>query len=146
MMKNILNGTPKWSKRIKTDQTDQNWSKLIKTIKTDTKCKLIQMIWNDTKRWNWSFKKVWDCRIQFSLNWELRQYKNGLVSVKIMFYFEIAAIIPPLLHGKWKRAAISKSACISQKRIRSYIVLALDAPFFAGNRSIITAVYTKVER
>ena len=31
----------------------------------------------------------------------------------------------PHLHGKGKRAAISKLACVSQKRIRSYIVLAL---------------------
>ena len=50
---------------------------------------------------------------------ELRQYKNGLVSVKIMFVFNLLPFFPQL-HGKGKRAAISKLACVSQKRIRSY--------------------------
>ena len=60
---------------------------------------------------------------------ELRQYKNGLASVQSMFDLKL----PPFfhhLHGKEQRAAISKLACISQKQICSYIVLAL-----AGKRS-----------
>ena len=56
---------------------------------------------------------------------ELRQYKNGLVSVKIMFVLNLPPFFPHL-HGKGKRAGISKLACVSQKRIRSYIVLALN--------------------
>ena len=42
---------------------------------------------------------------------ELRKYKNGLVSVKHMFIL----ILPPFfphLHGKGKRAAISKQTCV----------------------------------
>ena len=50
---------------------------------------------------------------------ELRQYKNGVASVKNMFVLKL-----PHLHGKGKRAATSRLACVSQKRIRS-IVLAL---------------------
>ena len=38
--------------------------------------------------------------------------------------FEIAALFSQL-QGKGKRAAISKQTCFSQKRVRSYIVLAL---------------------
>ena len=54
---------------------------------------------------------------------ELRQCKNGLASVKNMV-FEVAALFPsPTRPGK--RAAISKLACVSQKRIRSYISLVL---------------------
>ena len=56
---------------------------------------------------------------------DLRQYKNGLFSVKIMLVLKLPHFFPPL-HGKGKRAAISKLACVLQKRIRSYIVLALD--------------------
>ena len=55
---------------------------------------------------------------------EQRQYKNGLASVENMFVLKL----PPIFthqDGKGKRAAISKLACVSQKRIRSYIVLAL---------------------
>ena len=55
---------------------------------------------------------------------ELRQYKNGLASVKKHVCFEIAAFFPHQ-NGKEKRAAISKLACVSQKRIRSYNVFAL---------------------
>ena len=55
---------------------------------------------------------------------ELRQYKNGLVSVKYMFVLKLPPFFPHL-HGKGKRAAISRQTCVSQKRIRSYIVLAL---------------------
>ena len=55
---------------------------------------------------------------------ELRQYKNGLVSVKNMFVLKLPPFSPQL-HGKEKRAAILKLVCFSQKRIRSYIVLAL---------------------
>ena len=39
-------------------------------------------------------------------------------------FFKLPPFIPHL-YGKGKRAAISKLACISQKRIRFYIVLAL---------------------
>ena len=55
---------------------------------------------------------------------ELRQYMNGLVSVKHMFVFNLPHFFPHL-HGKEKRAAISKQTCVSQKQIRSYIVLVL---------------------
>ena len=55
---------------------------------------------------------------------ELRQYKNGLVSVKIMLVLKLPPFFPHL-HGKGKRAANSKLACVSQKLIRSHIVLAL---------------------
>ena len=59
-----------------------------------------------------------------SIRLGLRQYKNGLVSVKNMFILKLPPFFPRL-HGKGKRAAISKLACVSQKRIRSCIVLAL---------------------
>ena len=57
---------------------------------------------------------------------ELRQYKNGLASLKSMLVLKLPPFFPHQ-HGKEKRAAISKTACLSQKRIRSYIVLALVA-------------------
>ena len=60
---------------------------------------------------------------------ELRQYKNGLDFVK-KSCFEIATLFPHR-HGKGKRVAISKLACVSQKRIRSYIVLALEMVYMA---------------
>ena len=41
-----------------------------------------------------------------------------------MFVLKLPPFFPHL-HGKGKRAAISKLACVAQKRIRSYIVLAL---------------------
>ena len=44
--------------------------------------------------------------------------------------FEIAAFFP----SKWKRAAILKLACILQKRIRSQIVLVLDAYYSVPNK------------
>ena len=56
---------------------------------------------------------------------ELRQYKNGLASVKNMFVLKLPPFFPHL-RGKGKRAAISKLPYVSQKGIRSYIVLALD--------------------
>ena len=55
---------------------------------------------------------------------ELRQYKNGLASVKSMFVLKLPPFFPHL-HDKGKGAAISKLACVSQKRTSSYIVLAL---------------------
>ena len=58
------------------------------------------------------------------LSLELRQYKNGLVSVKIMFVLKWPPFFPHA-HGKGKRAASSKLTFFSQKRIRSYIFLAL---------------------
>ena len=61
---------------------------------------------------------------QVSISLELGQYKNVLVSVKIMFVLNLPPFFPHL-HGKGKRAAILKLACVSQKRNRSYIVLAL---------------------
>ena len=54
----------------------------------------------------------------------LSQYKNGLASVKNMLVLKLPPF-SPYLHGKGKRAAISKLACVLQKRICSYIVLAL---------------------
>ena len=44
--------------------------------------------------------------------------------MNIMFVWKLPPFFPHL-HGKGKRAAISKLACDSQKRIRSYVVLAL---------------------
>ena len=55
---------------------------------------------------------------------ELRQYQNGLASVKSMFVLKLSPFFPHL-HGKGKWAATSKQTCFSQKQIRSYIVLAL---------------------
>ena len=54
----------------------------------------------------------------------LRQYKNGFVSVKRMFILKLPPFFPCRV-GERKRAAISKQTCDSQKRVRSYIVLAL---------------------
>ena len=55
---------------------------------------------------------------------KLRQYKNGFVSVKGMLVFKLARYFPCRV-GEGKRAANSKQTCFSQKRVRSYIVLAL---------------------
>ena len=55
---------------------------------------------------------------------ELRQYKNGFASVKSMFVLKLPPIFPCRV-GEGKSAAISKQTCFSQKRVRSYIVLAL---------------------
>ena len=56
---------------------------------------------------------------------ELRQYKNGFAYVKNMIVLKLSQFCPRL-HGKGKSAAISKqTCCFSQKRIRTYIVLAL---------------------
>ena len=55
---------------------------------------------------------------------ELRQYKNGFFSVKSMLVLKLARFFPCRV-GEGKRAAISKPTCFSQKRVRSYIVLAL---------------------
>ena len=64
-------------------------------------------------------KKQWEhccftftssCGSLFSCNaptLELRQYKNGLASVKKMFVLKLPLFFPHL-HGKGKRAAISK--------------------------------------
>ena len=60
---------------------------------------------------------------------EAMTIRNGLVSVKIMFVLKLPPFFPHQ-HSKGKRAAISKLACVPQKRIRSYNVLAL-----AGRRS-----------
>ena len=56
---------------------------------------------------------------------ELRQYKNGFVSVKRMIVLKLPPFFPCRV-GEEKRAAISKQTCFSQKRVRSYIVLALN--------------------
>ena len=48
----------------------------------------------------------------------------------------LALKLPPFFPcrvGEGKRAAISKQICVLQKRVRSYIVLALD-----GNNSLIS--------
>ena len=55
---------------------------------------------------------------------ELRQFKNGFVSVKCMLVLKLTPFFPCRV-GEGKRAAISKLACVSQKRILSCIVLAL---------------------
>ena len=55
---------------------------------------------------------------------ELRQHKNGFVSVNRMLVLKL----PPFFHcraDEGKRAANSKQIFFSQKRVRSYIVLAL---------------------
>ena len=49
---------------------------------------------------------------------ELRQFKNGFVSVKHMLVLKLPPFFPCRV-GKRKRAAISKLACVSQKQIRS---------------------------
>ena len=41
-----------------------------------------------------------------------------------MFVLKLPPFFPQL-HSKGKRAAIAKQTCVSQKRVRSYIVLAL---------------------
>ena len=55
---------------------------------------------------------------------EIRQYKNGFVSVKRMLVLKLPPFFPCRV-GKGKRAAISKQTLFSQKRVRCYIVLAL---------------------
>ena len=55
---------------------------------------------------------------------ELRKYKNGFVSVKHILVLKLPPFSPCCI-GEEKRAAISKQTCFSQKRVRSYIVLAL---------------------
>ena len=54
--------------------------------------------------------------------------EQKLFVVKNMFVLKLPPFFPNL-HGKGKSVAISKLACISQKRIRSYIVLGLGALF-----------------
>ena len=56
---------------------------------------------------------------------ELRQYKNGFVSVKSLMVLKLPRFFPCRV-GEWKKAAISKQTCVSQKWVRSYIVLALS--------------------
>ena len=70
-------------------------------------------------------------------NLELRQYKNGLASVKNMFLLKLPPF-SPRLHGMGKSAAISKLACFKQKRIRSYVALALvtGCDFFYLSKNI----------
>ena len=55
---------------------------------------------------------------------ELRQYKNGFVSGKRMSVLKLPPFFPCRV-SEGKSAAISKQTCVSQKRARSYIVLAL---------------------
>ena len=55
---------------------------------------------------------------------ELRQSKNGFVSVIRMLVLKLPPFFPCHV-GEGKRAAISKQTCFSQKGVRSYIVLAL---------------------
>ena len=74
--------------------------------------------------------------VPFGVPWlditlDLRQYKNGLVSVKRMFVWKLPRFFPHL-HGKGKRAPMSKRTCVSQKWIRSYIVLAPDVLIVDG--------------
>ena len=63
--------------------------------------------------------------INSRIHWlERRQYKNELVSIKRKLVLKL----PPFfsyLQGKGKKPPISKQTCVSQKRFRSYIVLAL---------------------
>ena len=61
---------------------------------------------------------------------ELRQFKNGLASAKCMLVLNLPRFFPYHVGGG-KRAAISKQTCFSQKRVRSYIVLALGAACFS---------------
>ena len=68
---------------------------------------------------------------------ELRQYKKGFVSVKRMLVLKLPPFFPCRV-AEGKRAAISKQTCFSQKRVRSYIVLALARSFSAG-RSVQVA-------
>ena len=49
---------------------------------------------------------------------ELRQFKNGLASVKSMLVLKLPHFFP-CREGEGKRAAISKQTCFSQKRVRS---------------------------
>ena len=60
----------------------------------------------------------------YELLLELRQYKNGFVSVKCMLVLKLPPFFPCRV-DEGKRAAISKQTWFSQKRVRSYIVLAL---------------------
>ena len=55
---------------------------------------------------------------------ELRQYKNGFFSVKRMLGLKLPPFFPCRV-GEGKRTPITKQTCFSQKRVRSYIVLAL---------------------
>ena len=64
-------------------------------------------------------------RSDYKKNLELRQYKNGFVSAKRMLVLKMPPFFPCRVVGDGKRAAISKQTCFSQKRVRSYIFLAL---------------------
>ena len=61
---------------------------------------------------------------------ELRQYKNGFVSVKRMFVLKLPPFFPCRV-GERKRAAISKQIFVPKKRVRSYNVLALEAEYIS---------------
>ena len=73
-------------------------------------------------------------KLKFRFKWslELRQYKNGLVSMKRMLVLKLPPIFPCRV-GERKMAAISKQTFISKKQVRSYIVLALR---YFNDRSI----------
>ena len=73
----------------------------------------------------WTTRVPWPAYI---LLLELRQYKNEFVSVKRMLALKLPPFFPCRV-GDGKRAAISKQTCFSQKRVRSYIVLALESKF-----------------
>ena len=55
---------------------------------------------------------------------ELRKYKNNFASVENMLVLKLPRFFPYRV-GERKGAAISKLPCFSQKRVRSYIALAL---------------------
>ena len=63
--------------------------------------------------------------LAFFCSLELRQYKNRICFCETHASFEIAALFPFRV-GEGERAATSKQTWFSQKRVRSYIVLALE--------------------
>ena len=75
---------------------------------------------------------------------ELSQYKNSLASVTNMLALSLPRFFAHL-HGKEKSAAVSKLICFSQKRIHSYIFLALNEKkphqirIRHGNRPMVNA-------
>ena len=79
------------------------------------------------RNWKRSMRKMKACTFNLL---ELRQYKNRLVSVKRMLVLNLPPFFPCRV-GERKRAVISKQTCFSQKRVRSYNVLALEAEYIS---------------
>ena len=78
-----------------------------------------------------------DC--ENAIFWELRQYKNGFVSKTSMLVLKLP-LFSPCRVGEGKRAAIWKQTRSSQKRVRSYIVLALAIVAFCSRYEVYSTL------